>query len=154
MSENNNSVVLDIESKAVQLHLEFMQDIISRLSSKSSACKNWCITLTSAFILLSLRIENGNKYILLSYVPIVIFIILNVYYIYLERSFREEYNNFIDDLHIGNLKITDIYKINIAIEQLHDYKKWKSAINSPSILIFYMPLFIINFVITIFVFCG
>lgn len=152
---------LDVESKAVQTHLGFLQDIISRLSDKSSTCKNWCITLTSAFILLSLRLENGSKYILLSYIPIVLFALLNIYYVYLEKSIRSQYNTFVSKLHKNKLTVHDIYTINVKSEEEEEKKGEKCnckqlelAIKSPSILIFYLPLFVINVVITLFLFCG
>ncbi|MBJ2118763.1 MULTISPECIES: hypothetical protein [Proteus] len=145
---------LDIESKAVQTHLSFLQDIISRLSDKSSTCKNWCITLTSAFILLSLRLENGSKYILLSYIPIFLFALLNLYYIYLEKSIRDQYDGFIRKLHKDEVTVSDIYKINVKSKENCDCCQWKSTIVSPSILIFYLPLFIINIIITLLIFCG
>lgn len=145
---------LDIESKAVQTHLSFLQDIISRLSDKSSTCKNWCITLTSAFILLSLRLDNGSKYILLSYIPIFLFALLNLYYIYLEKSIREQYDDFIGKLHKDEIIASDIYKINVKSREKCNCCQWKSTIVSPSILIFYLPLFTINIIITLLIFCG
>lgn len=154
---------LNVESKSVQLHLEFLQDIISRLSSKSSTCKNWCITLTSAFILLSLRLDNGSKYILLSYIPIIIFCLLDIYYVYLEKHFRESYDEFVKKLHTKKLKKSDIYVINgnlLNTETKLSYISFKLNIvelmkniipscQSPSIIIFYTPLLIINIIISI-----
>ncbi|MDM1546229.1 hypothetical protein HX037_10160 [Ignatzschineria indica] len=159
MQENGASLdtrqaCLHIESKAIQTHLGFLQDIISRLSDKSSTCKNWCITLTSAFILLSLRLENGSNYILLSYIPISLFALLNVYYVYLEKSIRNQYDAFISKLHKNELTTQDIYTINVKSEDKCNCKQWKLAITSPSILIFYLPLFVINLVITLSIFCG
>lgn len=151
----NEPVILNVESKAVQLHLEFLQDIISRLSSKSSTCKNWCITLTSAFILLSLRLENGSQYILLSYIPILIFFILNTYYVYLERSFRRAYEAFIEKLHQEKLQINDIYKISPQSEEnSYQCQNFRSAMGSTSILIFYLPLLMIVIVITLMIKCS
>ncbi|OYQ73582.1 hypothetical protein [Wohlfahrtiimonas chitiniclastica] len=153
-NQSTTPTPLNVESKAVQTHLGFLQDIISRLSDKSSTCKNWCITLTSAFILLSLRLENGSKYILLSYMPIFLFALLNVYYVYLEKSIRNQYNTFINKLHNNELTDQDIYTINVKSEEKCNCKQWKLAIKSPSILIFYIPLLVINVVITLFIFCG
>jgi len=156
-NQSTTPTPLNVESKAVQTHLGFLQDIISRLSDKSSTCKNWCITLTSAFILLSLRLENGSKYILLSYIPIVLFALLNIYYVYLEKSIRSQYNAFVSKLHKNELTVQDIYTINIKSEGEKEKCNWKQlklAIKSPSILIFYLPLFVINVVITLFIFCG
>lgn len=150
-NQSTTPTPLNVESKAVQTHLGFLQDIISRLSDKSSTCKNWCITLTSAFILLSLRLENGSKYILLSYIPIFLFALLNVYYVYLEKSIRNQYNTFVNKLHNNELTDQDIYTINVKSEEKCNCTEWKEASKSPSIRIFYIPLFIIVFVIMIFV---
>lgn len=157
MSENESKtepIPLDIESKAVQTHLGFLQDIISRLSDKSSTCKNWCITLTSAFILLSLRLENGSKYILLSYIPIVLFALLNVYYVYLEKSIRNQYDVFVGKLHDKTLSTSDIYTINADEKFKCKFFRLIKAISSPSIWIFYLPLLLIDLVITYFIYYG
>ena len=150
-TESTTSTPIDIESKAVQTYLGFLQDIISRLSDKSSTCKNWCITLTSAFILLSLRLENGSKYILLSYIPIFLFALLNIYYVYLEKSIRNQYNAFVSKLHKNEVTAQDIYTINVKSEKKCNCTDLITASKSPSIRIFYIPLFVIVFVIMIFV---
>ncbi|ALE20775.1 hypothetical protein HF524_00025 [Proteus mirabilis] len=154
LEKESKTTPLNVESKAVQTHLGFLQDIISRLSDKSSTCKNWCITLTSAFILLSLRLENGSKYILLSYIPTLLFALLNTYYVYLEKSIRNQYNTFVSKLHNNQLTTSDIYTIKVNFEEKCNCKQWKLSIKSFSILIFYLPLWIINVVITLFIFCG
>ncbi|OYQ79404.1 hypothetical protein B9T19_06425 [Ignatzschineria sp. F8392] len=145
---------LHIESKAIQTHLGFLQDIISRLSDKSSTCKNWCITLTSAFILLSLRLENGSKYMFLSCIPIVVFFLLDSYYLYLERCFKKIYDSFVRKLHKGELKKDDIYLISRQSQGCLSCTEMGRAMLSPSVIIFYLPLCMIVFVVMIFYCLG
>ena len=51
MSENPASnEPLPHNDEAVLKHMEMYQNIISRMANNSSACKNWCIVLVSAFL--------------------------------------------------------------------------------------------------------
>lgn len=73
-------------------HLEFLQNIISRMNSNSFSIKGWMITIVSAF--LALYASSNNINYILSAIPIVlIFWILDSYYLLQERRFRAIYND-------------------------------------------------------------
>jgi len=65
-------------------HLEFIQNVIDRMASNSSTLKGWCITVVTA--LLTLTTTNNGYYIVLVY-PIVMFWLLDAYFLRLERLF-------------------------------------------------------------------
>jgi hypothetical protein len=123
-------------SEAVQAHLSIAQSVIQRMASNSAGCKAWCITLVSA-ILVVVAQQGKPHFALLAIVPILLFGFLDTYYLSLEKRFRNAYNKFIDKLHGGEIKATDLYaiephgKVGQAVGE---------AILSPSIYPFYIVL--------------
>lgn len=68
-------------------HMEFLQAAITRMAQNSFLAKGWSITLTTA--LLGIAIKDGAyQFALLGLLPVLMFWILDAYYLALERSFR------------------------------------------------------------------
>ncbi|HRS67997.1 MAG TPA: hypothetical protein P5564_05260 [Paludibacteraceae bacterium] len=72
-------------------HLEFIQDVITRMNSNSFLIKGWTITLVSALLALAAKDTNLN-YVLIAYVVIPFFWLLDGFYISQERQYRDLYN--------------------------------------------------------------
>ncbi|WP_420591844.1 hypothetical protein [Bacterioplanoides sp.] len=72
-------------------HLEFIQNVISRMNSNSFLIKGWSITLVSALFALAAKDANIN-YVLISYFVIPVFWLLDGFFIATERQYRELYN--------------------------------------------------------------
>ncbi|WGF92646.1 hypothetical protein [Aequorivita marisscotiae] len=91
-------------------HLEFIQNVISRLSTNSFLIKGWCITLITGLIALSL--DNQKFVILIIGLPIiVIFWFLDTYYLWLEKIYRAHYTIEIENHQINfNMDITSLKK--------------------------------------------
>lgn len=98
-------------SQAVQSHLSIMQNVIQRMASNSSNSKAWCITLVSA-ILVILADKSKPEYSWISIFPIALFLILDTYYLSLEKGFRNSYNDFIRKLHSNKLEQDDLFVVN------------------------------------------
>lgn len=97
-------------SQAVQAHLGITQSVIQRMASNSASCKSWCITLVSAILVIVA--DKGNpQYSLIAVIPTVLFLILDTYYLALERMFRQSYNAFIEKLHSGKVVAPDLYAV-------------------------------------------
>ena len=71
-------------------HLEFIQGAISRMSSNSFKIKGWYITVITAIITLAVE-TNNYLYLLVGYIPIILFWGLDSYYLQQERRFTEVY---------------------------------------------------------------
>lgn len=71
-------------------HLEFIQNLITRMNSNSFLIKGWTITLVSALFALAAKDVNVN-YVLVSYIAIPVFWVLDGFYISQERQYRELY---------------------------------------------------------------
>ncbi|MCX7640852.1 MAG: hypothetical protein N2Z23_10485 [Pyrinomonadaceae bacterium] len=67
-------------------HLEFIQSVINRMANNSFLMKGWAITLVAALFALSSRDANKN-YIVVSFLPVIVFWILDRYYLSRERGF-------------------------------------------------------------------
>lgn len=98
------------ESPAVQAHLGIVQSVIQRMASNSASCKAWCITLVAA-ILVIVADKGQPNYALIAAVPTLLFLVLDTYYLALERCFRNSYNDFIEKVHAGRVMAADLYAV-------------------------------------------
>lgn len=71
-------------------HLEFLQNVITRMNSNSFLIKGWTITLVSALFALASKDANTN-YVLVSYIAIPIFWMLDAFFLSQERQYRDLY---------------------------------------------------------------
>lgn len=91
-------------------HLEFIQSNISRMNQCSFKMKGWMITIDSALLaLFAASIDkntgSGNTiYLFVAAIPIIIFWILDSYYLQQERKFRGLYNDIVEDLNEDKIK--------------------------------------------------
>jgi hypothetical protein len=72
-------------------HLEFIQAVINRLSGNSFLLKAWSVTLVTALFALSTKDVNP-KYALVAYLPVLVFWLLDAYFLSRERAFRALYD--------------------------------------------------------------
>lgn len=72
-------------------HLEFIQNVISRMNSNSFVIKGWAITLVSALFALAAQDSNIN-YVLITYFVIPTFWLLDGFFISRERQYRDLYS--------------------------------------------------------------
>lgn len=72
-------------------HLEFIQNVITRMNSNSFMIKGWCVTLVAALFALGAKDSNVNLAIIV-YIVIPTFWVLDGFFIIREKNFRELYN--------------------------------------------------------------
>lgn len=73
-------------------HLEFIQNVITRMNTNSFQIKGWSIIIASA--LLAIYASTKNNYFFLAAVfPTIIYWFLDAYYLNQERKFRGLYND-------------------------------------------------------------
>ena len=87
-----------------------MQGVIQRMAENSRSCKLWCVTLVAATLVLVAR-TGEPQHALLAFVPTLMFLVLDAYYLALERAFRSSYNGFVGKLHGDNLNTGDLYRV-------------------------------------------
>jgi hypothetical protein len=135
MEENNKS---DINSQAVQSHLSITQSVIQRMATNCSSCKAWCITVVSA-ILVIVADKGKSQYAYIAIIPNILFLILDTYYLALEKMFRNSYNDFIKKLHENKLDSSDLFAV---IPKGNWIKTFFKSVISFSVWPFYLTLFI------------
>jgi len=124
-------------------HLEFIQNVITRMANNSFLLKGWAITLIVAMIGLS---KDDLNYFVLAGVIIVtiIFWLLDGYYLFQERYFRVVYKV------VSKKKPEDIDFIMIVDQatlktnNANNHVSWLSAIFSKTITPYYLGLIILT----------
>jgi hypothetical protein len=116
-------------------HLMMIENIVNKMGSNAFMLKGWTVTLVVGIFALSGK-ETNSSFLYIAYIPIVLFWILDIYYLRLERIYKEIYN-------IVRRKSDD----NIDFDMKRDSYVWKcnrtsilSCIKSPSIWLFYLLL--------------
>jgi len=98
------------ESGAVQGYLSTLQGVIGRMASNSASCKTWCVSLVSA--LLVVVVDRHRPDLLpLAGVPILMFVVLDAYYLALERVFRGTYKTVVEKVADGTATEADLFAI-------------------------------------------
>ena len=110
MPENRNPRSLSESSPSVQTHLGILQGVIERMAANSSSAKSWCITIVSA-ILVVVADKNNPDFAFLALIPTFLFLTLDVYYLAMEKGFRNSYNGFVKKVHDGSLTPDDLFSV-------------------------------------------
>ena len=121
------------EPSEVDTHLTIMQGVINRMADNSRWCKVWCVTLVSAALVLAARTDNPH-HALVALAPAGLFLILDAYYLGLERSYRWSYNKFVRHLHQGALQREQLFRVTKCGS---DARHFLIGFGSPSIWLFY-----------------
>ena len=98
------------DSPAVTTHLSIIQGVIGRMAGNSTSCKIQCVVLVTGVIILVAQTKTSD-YALLGLLPTLLFLILDVYHLALERAFRRSYDTFVDKLRGGKVSLTDLYVV-------------------------------------------
>jgi hypothetical protein len=123
--QNDNS----LENK--RKHLEFIQNVITRMNSNSFLIKGWAVTLVSALFALAAK-DSNRMFVVISIIPTTAFWVLDGFFISCERKFRGLYKEVTD---IGEDK--DItFSMDVSGQTGAD-KSWLSGIFSKTLLAFY-----------------
>jgi hypothetical protein len=121
-------------------HIEFVQQVITRMNGNSFQLKTWAVTLTAGLFALS---ERSNPWFaLLALVPIFVFWLIDAYYLKLERRYRHLYDDLC--LHAGTPSYAQGKHYSM---KLSDYAlpvvRWRSCAFSRTQVWIYFPLLVI-----------
>ena len=130
-------------TEKVVKHLEMTQAVINRLGSNSFLVKSWSMTIIVAAMVLIAKHEIQTPYfVLVLILPALGFWILDGYFLWQERLFRQVY----DEIRVQS--DTD-FEINPMKHRNKPQCSWLSAIFSVTLVIFYIVE--IAFIIGVFV---
>jgi hypothetical protein len=128
-------------------HLEFIQNVITRMANNSFLLKGWTVTIVAA--LFALAAQNSNsKFVILAFFPVVAFWILDAFYLWQERLFRALYNDI-------RKKPKDCIQLEGPFSlDTKDYKgkerSWAKTTVSKTLIIFYGTIIIAICVVMVF----
>ena len=117
-------------------HLEMTQTVINRLGSNSFLLKGWSMTVIVATMVLIARYDMQNPCIVLAVMfPVLGFWILDGYFLWQERLFRQVY----DEVRVQS--DTD-FKMDMMKHRDKPKCSWWSAMFSVTLVIFYAVEFV------------
>jgi len=73
-------------------HLEFIQNVITRMNTNSFLIRGWMITLVSALFALAAK-DADSRYVIVTYIAIPVFWGLDAFYLSQERQYRDLYDD-------------------------------------------------------------
>ncbi len=124
-------------------HLEFIQSVISRLSTDSFLMKGWAVTVAGAILGFAADHKNWGV-ALVGLVPVAAFWFLDVYFVRKERQFRTLY----DEVRVSRAEIP-LFSMNVALVENKKRHAWWQAASSVTLLPFYVFLMVVGVVIAI-----
>jgi hypothetical protein len=117
-------------------HLEFIQNIITRMANNLFFLKGWTVTLIAGMFALYIKDANSSALAFVIF-PLIIFWILDGYFLSQERQFRALYD------HVRKLKEKNI-DFSMNTKKFHNWNNsWYCTMVSQTLLWFYSPLILI-----------
>lgn len=132
-------------SEATQEYLSMIQEPIGRLSNAASVFKGFAATIVTGVAALSYG-EISLKLLILSFLPILAFLALDIYYLRLERRYRGLYNDVLSGKHTVDFSMA-LPQDGEAIKRANA-SVWKCFL-SPSIWLFYPAMFLVLIIVCI-----
>lgn len=117
-------------------YLQMIQEPISRMSTISAVYKGFAATIVAGIATIS-YCEIHILILALSFLPVVAFAVLDVYYLTLERKYRFLFNQVRQEKHEIDYSM-DL--TTVPEEVLLAKARIRDCVKSPSILIFYVPM--------------
>jgi hypothetical protein len=131
------------EKPAVQAHIVMLQGIINRVAGNSANCKTWTVAIIGGILSMS---NIGIPFLFISLLICVVFLLLDCFYLGVEREIIAEQEDFLNDMDNGKdidyrLYKIDRYKIDRSPQEWgRHFDLIKGSLKSGSIRLFYYPL--------------
>jgi len=130
-------------------HLEFIQNVITRMNSNSFMIKGWTITIVAALLALSANASSNFPscfFVYIASLVIIVFWVLDAFYLSQERQYRSLFDE------VRNRDNTD-FSMN-ASGFNSGSNTWISAICSKTILVFFGLLSLLVYLLTVILIKG
>jgi len=116
-------------------HLDMIQSVITRMAGNSFYIKGWCVTVVATILGLASK-DSNKKFIAVVYYPILMFWIIDGYFLFQEKLFRRLFDD---------VRKTDEENIDFSMNT-RSYKgkgaNWLGAMFSHTLFIFYGIMFV------------
>jgi hypothetical protein len=125
-------------------HMEMIQAVVARLAGNSFLIKGWAVTIDAALLGFAAS-RNQAKLAWIAVAPMLLFWLLDAYYLYAERLFRCLY----DQVRRGNPTIEPFYMAATSDKFLGELKSngvsnvaFRDAFWRPAVCMFYLALLV------------
>lgn len=120
-------------------HLELIQGVINRMAGNSFALKGWSVALVAGLFALASK-ESDKLYFLVTYIPIIAFWGLDLYYLLQERLYRALY----EKVRLQSEAEID-FSMNTSLAEFKCEKNtFINCVLSKTEMCFYFPLAIVS----------
>lgn len=120
-------------------HLEFIQTTINRMANNSFLLKGWAITVVGGLLAFGFK-DLDCRYIFISLAVLFFFWILDGYYLYQEKLFRELYER-------TSKKEENEINFSMKTEKCENGESWLECFCSTTLLVFYGGLLLVHLII-------
>ena len=122
-------------------HLDYIQGAINRMASNLFFLKGWSVTLVAGLFALGAK-DADRLYMILAYYPLLIFWLLDGYFLAQERRFRSLYD------HVRVLPERDIdFSMDTTRFKTDPRNSWLGAAFSRTLLVYYVGLIVVMLVL-------
>ncbi len=134
---------------SVICYIEMLQNNISRMSSQSGIIKASMCVVYTILITIILAIDKLKEYWWIIIVLTILGMLLDAYYLGMEKIYVTKYNNFVKELNNGKVSEDEIYDMKPRNTQLKSelLAEMLLALKSFSIIGFYLIFIIIGLII-------
>ena len=112
-------------------YLEAIQRVIDRLSNTSFILKGWAVSLVAGLMALAASGTN-HGYVLVEYIPTVVFWLLDAYFLMMERQYRQFFEE--------NMDLSREVKCFTLKREKATFHMFAEAALSITMLLTYVPL--------------
>jgi hypothetical protein len=125
-------------------HLEFIQAVVTRMAGNSFQLKGWSVAIVAALFAFAAK-ESNPMFLPIAYYPVLVFWILDGYFLSQERMFHALY----DKVRTTPGSDTDFSMDTSGFD--NGRNTWSRSALSKTLLLFYGTMFAAMVIVTIFV---
>jgi hypothetical protein len=124
-------------------HLKLVQAVVSRMGINSFLLKGWTVTLVAALFAFGAK-EADRAFVVIAWVPVLVFAGLDAYFLWRERLFRHLYAN------VAAKPDDAPADFSMDTSGFRGTETWRRALVSKTILWFYLPVMGLLAVLTVY----
>jgi hypothetical protein len=131
----------DIEAKI--RNLEMIQEVINRMAGNLFYLKGWSITLVVGLFALASSKDANPIFAVMAFLPLFVFWILDGYFLSMERSFRDMYN----DVRKRHPRDIDFDLNPQKYKDANPRNGWICSLCSKTLVWFYLPIVVTSLLV-------
>jgi hypothetical protein len=123
-------------------HLKLVQATITRMAANSFLLKGWTVTLVAALFAFGAK-EADRVFVVIAWVPVLVFAALDSFYLWQEKLFRALYDDVAQRPADG-----DPWNFTMDPRPFKATKRWRNALKSGTIWGYYGPVALLLLALT------